>query len=68
MTKVEQVIDAVKNLPQDKLEAVASVVDRMTGELYTPEQRDKIERGLDQLDRGERISVEQSILAKYRNT
>ncbi len=59
MTKLDQVFEKVRQLPQKQQEEVIQVVENMIGPIteYTAEQREKIERGLAQADAGEFVPI-----------
>ena len=69
MSKLDQVIEKVRQLPRQRQDEIIEVVESMAAPSteFTAEQREKIERGLAQLDRGEGIPIEKSFLSKFRD-
>jgi len=60
-TSLEQAIAKAKTLPAERQEEIAAAVEYMAAppREFTPEQKEKIERGLAQADRGEFVPEEQ---------
>lgn len=71
MSKLDQVIEKVRQLPEQRQDEIATVVENMTAPAtqFTLEQQEKIERGLAQADAGEFVLSErvESFFAKHRN-
>ena len=59
MTKLDQVFEKVRQLPQKQQEEVIQVVENMTSATaeFTATQREKIDRGLAQADAGEFVPI-----------
>jgi len=52
MLTKEQVLESIKNMPEEKFENIAVLSERLV-------MLDKIHTGIEQLDNGERITLEQ---------
>ena len=52
MLTKEQVLESIKNMPEEKFENIAVLFERLV-------MLDKIHTGIEQLDNGEKITVEQ---------